>query len=162
MLLKSLGIILLLFGSLYLCFAFSLFEKRRLEQAEGILLLLRHTRAQISCFQAPLGKIYGSFSCQELERAGFLEALRETESIASAIEQAKEQLYLTEEQKALLLSFAGEVGGSFKEEQIAACDYYISQWENGYAMQKNALPNRQKLYRSLFITAGLMLAILLV
>ena len=62
MLVKTLGIILLLCGSLYLCVSFSLFERRRLEQCEGFMLLIRHVKAQISCFHMPLSRIWQTFS----------------------------------------------------------------------------------------------------
>ena len=61
---KTLGVILLLSGSLYLCFSFSVFERRRVLQCEGFLLLLRHIRAQIACFRMPLDRIW------EIEFAG--------------------------------------------------------------------------------------------
>lgn len=161
MLLKTFGVILLLSGSLYLCFCFTQFERRRLQQCEGLLLLLRHIKAQISCFHMPLGRIYATFSSEELERCGFLEALRQTEDISKALDSAKGEMWLSGEEMTLLRAFSGEVGASYVEEQIACCDYYIGQLEQAYAERKTALPARRKLYRSLFITGGLMLVIIL-
>ena len=161
MLVKTLGIILLLSGSLYLCFSFSLFEKRRLEQCEGFLLLIRHLKAQISCFHTPLGRIYASFTHGELERCGFLPILRQTGNLSMALKDAKKDIWLSEEEFTLLNAFAGEVGGSYVDEQISCCDYYIGELERAYKERREEIPGRKKLYRSLFITGGLMLAIVL-
>ena len=161
MLLKSFGIILLLTGSLYLCFSFSQFERKRLRQCEGFLLLLRHIRAQISCFRMPIGRIYASFSTEELEQCGFLSLLRDTEDLEKALLGAKGNIWISEEEISLLKAFGRELGEGYAEEQIAVCDYYIGELEKAYGERRNGLPQQTKLYRSLFITGGLMLAIML-
>lgn len=162
MLLKTFGVILLLSGSLYLCFSFSVFERRRLAQCEGFLLFIRHIKAQISCFHMPLGRIYASFTSEELERCGFLGALRESEDVGKALDAAKGQIWLSKEEMSLLRAFSGELGVSYVDEQVSCCDYYIGELERAYAERRSELPSRAKLYRSLFITGGLMLVIILI
>lgn len=159
--LKTLGVILLLSGSLYLCFSFSVFERRRVQQCEGFLLLLRHIRAQIACFRMPLGRIWDSFSSAELQRCGFLDALRQKGDFAQALSCCKGQIWLSREELDLLYAFGGELGRSYFEEQVACCDYYIGELEQAYAQRRSEQPARTKLYRSLFLTGGLMLVIVL-
>ena len=71
------------------------------------------------------------------------------------------KIWLSEEEFTLLSAFAGEVGGSYVDEQISCCDYYIGELERAYKERREEIPGRKKLYRSLFITGGLMLAIVL-
>ena len=161
MLVKTMGIIILLCGSLYLCVSFSLFERRRLEQCEGFLLLIRHVKAQIACFHMPLSRIWQTFSSRELERCGFLSALRESGDFEAALDACRGRIWLSEDELGLLRAFAGELGRSYLEEQMACCDYYIGELERAYAQRRTARPARTRLFRSLFLTGGLMLVILL-
>ena len=158
---RSLGVILLLSGSLYLCFSFAAFERRRLEQCEGFLLLLRHIKAQISCFRMPLARIFESFQCPELARCGFLQAVQEHGDFAQALRECKGKIWLSGEEMDLLFAFASELGRSYFEEQISLCDYYIGEFEQAYASRRRDLPVRTKLYRSLFLTGALLVVIVL-
>ena len=161
MLIKTFGIILLLSSTLYLCLTFTLFERRRVSQCEGFLLLMRHIKAQISCFHTPLSRIWTSFSSEELEKCGFLGMLRQTEDFQKALGAVQGKIWLSAEELVLLHAFAGELGRSYVEEQISCCDYYIGQLEQAYLERRQEQPKRSKLYRSLFITGGLALVILL-
>ena len=162
MLLKSFGVILLLSASLYLCFAFATFERRRMMQCEGFLQLMRHIKAQITCFRMPLSRIWTSFSSDELERCGFLSALRECQDVEKALMLSKENIWISADELHLLRSFSGELGRSYADEQIACCEYYIEELERMCAERKNAGPMRTKLYRSLFLVGGMMLVIILI
>ena len=158
---KTLGVILLLSGSLYLCFSFSAFERRRVLQCEGFLLLLRHIRAQIACFRMPHDRIWESYSSAELARCGFLDALREKGDFTQALLAVRSQIWLSREELDLLLAFGGELGRSYFEDQVSCCDYYIGELEQAYAERRSEQPKRVKLYRSLFLTGSLMLVIIL-
>lgn len=159
--LKTFGVIMLLSGGLYLCFSFSVFERRRVLQCEGFLLLLRHIRAQIACFRMPLDRIWESFSSAELKRCGFLDALREKGDFTQALLAVRGQIWLCREELDLLFAFGGELGRSYFEDQVACCDYYIGELEQAYAQRRVEQPKRVKLYRSLFLTGSLMLVIIL-
>ena len=161
MLLKSLGILMLPSLTLYLALKVSSYGFRRLEQIEGMLLFLRYCRAQIHCFRTPLGDIYRGFENEALEQAGFLPVLRESASLAVAIEKARPALYLDEEQLSLLSACAGELGGSFCEEQVAACDYYIGEFEAACGRERQECPRSAKLRRSMVLAGGLMVILVL-
>ncbi|MFA5561730.1 MAG: stage III sporulation protein AB [Eubacteriales bacterium] len=162
MLLKSFGVIVLLGMTLYLCISFSVFERRRMAQSEGFLLLVRHIKAQIACFRLPLGEIFHTFAHAELERCGFLPTLREGRDFAAALQAAAPAIWLSAEESGLLRAFAGELGRSYREEQVACCEYYAGELEQAYAQRRRDHPTRAKLYRSLFVTGALMLIIILV
>lgn len=159
---KTIGAVLLLCITVYLCVAFTWNEARRLRQLEGLLLLLRTVRGQISCFRTPVDRIYASFENEALERCGFLPALRQTGDFTQALEAVGPRLLMPEEEARLLSSFGLELGGTYRDEQVAACDYYISELENCFARRREERPRRLRLGRSLLLTGGLMLILVFI
>ena len=133
-----------------------------MQQCEGFLQLMRHIKAQITCFRMPLSRIWESFSSDELEKCGFLPALRECQDFALALDMCRGQIWLSAEEVRLLISFSAELGRSYADEQIACCDYYMGELERVCVERRSELPKRTKLYRSLFLVGGLMLVIILI
>ncbi len=160
MILKSAGAVLLFALTLYISLQYTVMERRRVLQAEGFLLLLRHIRTQISCFSVPLPEIYASFENRALSDAGFLSVLQ-AEGLSAALSACQAGLYLEEAEARSLQSFAEELGKSYRSEQIALCDCYIAEWERGYDDRKKEMPRRARLGRSLLLTGGLMAVIVL-
>ena len=97
MILKSAGAILLFALTLYISVQYTVMERRRLLQNEGLLLLLRHIRTQISCFSSPLPEIYASFENRALADIGFL-SLLQAEGLLTALSACEDRLYLEEEE----------------------------------------------------------------
>lgn len=158
MLLKVCGSLTLLILTLYLCCQASTLERRRVKQTEGFLLLLRHIKAQISCFCTPVRDIFFSFENEALERAGFL-CEAEKGDFASALSSCRDKIYLEGEEINLLLAFGEELGKSYREEQLESCDYYIGELEALYAKRREEQPKRLRLFRSLVLSGGLMVII---
>ena len=161
MIVRLAGALLLIGGSVGLSACYARFESRRVGQSEGFLLLLRHVRAQIACFHMPLARVWETFSCPELERCGFLPALRETGDFAAALERCRRGVWASADEMTLLRAFGSEIGRSYLEEQISCCDYYIGEFESAYARHRTERPARARLFRCLCVTGGLMLVILL-
>lgn len=162
MLVKIIGAALLLGLTVYVALEFSLMEGRRLRQIEGFLLLLRHIKAQISCFCMPTADIYRGFSNESLEESGLLASLCETNEFAKSIKDCRERLYLEDEEINLMLAFGGELGKSYRGEQIDCCDYYISEFESTYSARREEHPRRTRLMRSLLLSGGLMVIIIFI
>ncbi len=160
MLTKTLGVIFLLCACLYLSAAAGSFERRRVRQSEGMLMLLRHIRTQISCFRTPIGDIYASFCSDELESCGFLPRLREGEDFCTALQECRQSLLLDEEETDLLAAFGKEVGGSYRDEQVEGCDYYIGELERICRNRREEQPKRVRLARSLVLAGGLLLILI--
>ena len=159
--LKIAGACTLLLITLYLCYEASRMEFRRLRQTEGFLLLIRHVKAQISCFCTPLADIFAEFENSSLASIGFTEALREG-GFTYAVEKCRDKIYLDEEGINMLTHFGEELGKSYREEQIECCDYYIDELESTYSKTRDEQPKRAKLYRSLLLTGGLMVIIVFI
>ena len=158
MLLKGCGSLTLLVLTLYLCYQASSMEKRRVRQTEGFLLLLRHIKAQISCFCTPVRDIILSFENEALERAGFLCEAKKGDFV-SAMSLCRDKIYLDTEEINLLLAFGEELGKSYRDEQIENCDYYIGELETLYSKRREEQPKKTRLYRSLVLSCGLMIII---
>ena len=161
MLIKVCGAATLLLITLYLCYEASRMELRRVRQTEGFLLLIRHIKAQISCFCAPLADIFEEFENSSLESIGFTAALREG-GFSYAVEKCREKIYLDPEEINMLSSFGEELGKSYREEQLECCDYYIGELESSYSRTRDEQPRRSRLYRSLLLTGGLMVIIVFI
>ena len=158
MLLKTVGALLLFGISLYAAMESGQSLRRRMLQGEGMLQLLRHIRTQISCFSTPLPEIYASFENPALSDAGFLRVLRQ-DGLAAALDAC--EVCLEESERRMLLSFAEELGNSYRTDQLALCDAYIDELAAVCERKKNELPKKSKLYRSLILTGGLAAVILL-
>lgn len=158
---KLAGALLIFATSLYLSAQIGLLAQRRMRQTEAFLALLRYIKAQVACFKTPVAEIYQSFQNRVLEECGFLAALRER-GLGEALDTCEGALFLSEAEFELLHAFADELGRGFQEEQLDSCDYHIGALEAHYAKQKEELPKRCKIYRTLVLTAGIMLIILLI
>ena len=161
MMIKACGALALLAVTLYLCIEASSMEVRRVRQAEGFLMLIRHIKAQISCFCTPLGDIFRDFENDTLSSIGFMSVLRE-KGFRAALDECREKIYLDDEEINMLASFADELGTSYREEQMEFCDYYISTLEQSYRKSRELQPARARLYRSLLLTGGLMVIIVFI
>ncbi len=161
MLFKIFGTLTLLIITAYLCYEASSLEAKRVRQTEGFLLLLRHIKAQISCFCAPTDDIFSSFENESLSAIGFLQKLKEGD-FCSAVHSCRDKIYLDEEEINLLTAFGRELGKSYRQEEIEGCGYYIGELESAYAKKREEQPKKSRLYRSLVLTGGLMLIIVFI
>ncbi len=159
MLLRVCGSCLLIGLSLYGAYSFTLLENRRVRQTEGFLLLIRYIRTQIACFRPTLGEIYGSFENRTLAECGFLTALRR-DGFSAALRDTRPTLYLDEEELKLLASFGEELGHSYSDEELALCDYTVSEMEKAMEKRKEEAPRRTRVASSLMMTGGLALLFL--
>ena len=141
----------LLFLGVLLGLAFSGFEKRRLLQAEGFLSLLRYIRLQIDCFSLPLGKILATVEEKTLADCGAVGRPRDFEELLSGT-----SLYLSEEICRLLFELSARLGGSYREEQLRCCDYYIARLSPYCDSLRADLPRREKM--ALFLPPALAVA----
>ena len=158
--LKLMGGVLLLGCFSYIGYYVAGMEGRRVRQAEGFLLLLRHIRAGIVCFADPLAEIYHRFENEALEACGFLAALREG-GFLHALHACRDCLYITAEEVRILHAFGSEVGKSNTREQAGACDYAIGELEGALRRHREEAPRRARAARSLAVCGGLALLILL-
>ena len=151
---------LLLFGAtLYLALTLSAEQKRRLALSEGMLLLLHHISANLSCFSLPLSAVFASFNHDGLEKTGFLEDLRR-DGLPSALQKHKRSLSPSKEEWQILLAFAQRLGKGFLAEEEALCRYTIERYEALFKRLQEEGPRKRKTQEALVIAGGLMVILL--
>ena len=94
-------------------------EKDRLLALEGWMELIQYIRGQIDCFLAPMDEILAKADPAVLKRCMAKRPPKDLRALLSDSETV-----LDEESKRLLSRFVGELGGSYREEQIKRCDFY--------------------------------------
>ncbi len=158
-LIKGAGCLLLLFLTFYIARLLAVGRKRRLCLAEGLLLLLNHLSANLSCFSMPLSAVYASFHHEGLEAVGFLSDLRR-EGLAVALERGREALSLSKEETELLYPFAQRLGKGFLSEEQALCRYTAESFARLYRRHREEFPKKRRTEQALVITGGLMIILL--
>ena len=136
----TVGALMIIGLTLYVGFLFSHMQNGRQKRLECFLQLIRFIESEISCYQTPLDDIYRRFEGEELEKCGFMAVVRE-KGMSAALAECCGALCFSDEEYRLLLDFSGELGKSYREEQLRGCDYYR---------------------RSLTITGGLLLVVLFI
>ena len=156
---RFLGIGLLLGAFLALAYGFLRRERRCRRELEGLMLLLRTLRGQIDCFSRPWREVVAEFENDALETCGFLPALREKD-FSSALEVG--QGAWDTDTARVLSAFANGVGRSYKAEQVALCDWALSELETAAKRQREEGPRQARLFASLTVVGGLAFLLLLV
>ena len=154
---KMLGAILILCAGAGVGVQLVGYERRRCRQAEGFLALVWHIRLQIDCFSAPVGRILKGCDGKILTDCGV-----ESEALPDffALLQGT-RLYLPEEMSRLLWEFGGRLGGSYREDQLRCCDYFLERLTPWCDRLRAELPKREKMMLLLPMAFAAMLVLLL-
>ena len=134
-------------------------EKRRVAEYEGLVLLLRHIHTSVSAYGLPKEQIFAAFSHPALERCGFLAVLKE-----KGLPHALEKGGLCVAQTALhpLYIFAEGMGMRLSKEELSACRLALDEAVQILSSLRERLPTRLRLCRTLVLTGGMMVILLLV
>jgi stage III sporulation protein AB len=157
----TIGALTILCLTFYVGFLFSRMQNGRQKRLECFLQLIRFIESEISCYQTPLDDIYRRFDGDALEKCGFTAVLRQ-KGMAAALAECRAALCFSDEEYRLLVDFSGELGKSYREEQLRGCEYYRRMLDSYCNEGRQALPARLKLCRSLTVTGGLLLVVLLI
>ncbi len=156
---KIIGSLFVVLSFVYAGYLFSIYESLALKEGEAFLNLMRHIRSRISCYKTPLSEIIAAYSNRELEECGFLRSFDMSWNGALA---AADKLHIDNTARKLLESFGEEIGGSYKDEQVICCDYYIEKLEAHLASLREELAKKQKLIRSFALILGILIVIILI
>lgn len=132
------------------------FEKQRLSVTDAWIDLIFHIRGQIDCYLKPLDEI---LTCADRE---ILQGCmcRTPHPDLKTLYQASEP-YLDEEARRLISGFIKEIGGSYREEQLRRCDFYINALRTIRQKIADDLPARTKLRITLSLCCAIGATILL-
>lgn len=156
---RLLGALCLLVGAVGLYRLLALRARRRAGIYAGILRLLQYISVEISCFCTAREALFSSFQDEILEKNGFLPALRASGCIPDAIRAS--EVNIAEADLALLAEFDASLGGSFHEEQLEICAYYVERWREQEGAVRASLPSEIRLTRTVTLSGGMLLFLLL-
>ena len=98
-------------------------EKKKIEEIEGLISLIRHIRNQIDCFSMPMGNILSS--CTDI-----LLKLGVSEKISSLSELASKLEVTCTECERIINDFSSSIGKGYREREIKICDKAIGELEH--------------------------------
>lgn len=168
---KAIGGLLILGMGGYVSLSISRYERRRLRVLDAYISLIYYIKGQIDCYALPVGDILARAdpaliaACLGLERddrdtAELLACFVGTDSPLPRLVN-ESRLYLEPESERLLRTFSGELGHTFRTEQVARCDYYISALTEERRKLFAALPARVRVSSVLCICCALGATVLL-
>lgn len=132
------------------------YERRRYLQAEGFLTLLRTVRLDIDCFSMPVDRILRQCEPKLLSDCGAPGPAPDMETLLRGA-----RLCLPAEFCRLLWDFAARLGGSYREEQLRCCDYYLARLTPLCDRMRAELPKREKTALLLPVAMAALLALML-
>lgn len=153
---KLIGVLLLLSAALFGVFYFHAIERRRLRVLEAWIELIGLIREQIDCFLTPLCDILRLADRQLLSTLSSKASPSDLSELLSASAP-----FLDPDSKRHLSSLVRTLGSGYREDQIRACDYYLSQLRNRREELGGQMPARLKTGGALILCAAIGIALLL-
>ena len=151
------GAVLLTLSGAIAAYVVNSVESASLSQTEGIIAFIRLCRVKIDCFSLPIGEILRGCGKKELSACGYTESF-----VPSDLEQLVAGCHISDAAARKLFSdFASEFGRGYRNEQLKACDYYLSMLEDHRKKLASSLPSKRKRNGAICVCASLALAILL-
>lgn len=167
MIYKVIGSIVLLLAGGYISVAVTRFERRRLRVLDGYISLIYYIKGQIDCYAMPLSDILARAdpailaACLGLDLNTPLPIFTPDGDPPLPTMVQESRLYLEPESERLLTTFTGELGSSYRTEQVARCDYYITALTEERKKLNDTLPARLRASCALCLCCALGAAILL-
>lgn len=149
-------------AALYAGREYSRFAELRLARWRGFAALLSHIEGEISRFLASGERLWRGFADDELEKCGFLQNLREGDSLSAAFEKCRGGLLLPEECKARLAELFNSFGKGYKEDELASLSAFRASFEKEYEAERERLEKSVKVTRALLLGGALSAAIMLI
>ena len=167
MLLKILGSGILLLAGGYVSLAIVAFERRRLRVLDGYISLIYYIKGQIDCYALPLTDILASvdptilLACLGVDTGALRLSAEppETCDLTDMVRQSR--LYLQPESERLLTTMTGELGTTYRAEQVRRCEYYLSALTEERCKLYETLPGRLRTTCTLCLCCALGTAVLL-
>ena len=153
---KSVGALALFVCGALTSVMLCVFEKKRCRQANAFLLLIRHIRVQIECFNTPVERIL-----QTLDPRVRIElcAPPEAKDMPELLERTP--LFLPRELCLALREFATALGTGYREDEIRFCEHSAARIEPLVLRLNEELEKRVKLAVLLPLSLACVLILLL-
>ena len=156
-LLRISGAVLLTLSGMVAAYVVNSAESASLSQTEGIIAFIRLCRVRIDCFSLPIGEILRGCGKKELSVCGYTGSIppRDLSALVFGCRISDAAAHK------LFSDFASEFGRGYRDEQLKACDYYLSMLEDHRQKLADSLPAKRKRNGAICVCASVALAILL-
>ena len=167
MICKLVGSLILLFAGGYVSVAITRFERRRLRVLDGYISLIYYIKGQIDCYAMPLPAIMASADPAVLAACLGLDMTTPLPTAPFAAERPlsamvrESRLYLEPEAERLLTTLTGELGATYRAEQVARCDHYLEALTEERRRLGDTLPARLRATCTLCLCCAVCAAVLL-
>ncbi|MBQ1956923.1 MAG: hypothetical protein II365_04045 [Clostridia bacterium] len=146
---KLLGCLMVLGGGIYMGIASKKFEAKKMKQLDAFIALIVYIKGQIDCFSAPIDDILRRADPALLMDCG---CTGSPKGFSGLLENC--EMLQSSEVRVLLEGFCDELGGSFREQQIVRCDYYLERLDAERNRQMPESKKKTKLQLVLWICAA--------
>ena len=113
-------------------------EKKKIEQLETFISLIRHTRERIDSYSMPLEKILKEEK-ELIVKLGIDKDVPDFSSLLSGCE-----IICGEESKKILIGFAEELGKGYREREVKLCDTALSGLETIKRRIESEFPSKKR------------------
>ncbi len=155
MIYKAIGSILLCLSGAFMSVYVTAHQKKKLCVLDSFISLIFYIKGQVDCYSMPIADILSGAPAEILQKCGYVEGM----SLADMVSESK--MYLGDEGYRLLYCFSSEFGGTYRDEQIKRCDYYIEALTEERKNMAEEIPKKSKTYGTLAICITLCLAVIL-
>ena len=120
----------MLFAGIFLVFLISflawreykLFLVSEARELSEFISFIRTMRERMKCYLEPLSAWVSEYSSDELERVGFLSAVRESGDFCASYELSRDNMSLSEEAKSVISEMLSHMGDGYLESELSAID----------------------------------------
>ncbi len=158
---KYIGAVIIIVASVILSGEYSRYIKKRADQCEELLSFIGYIRVQISCFLRPSREIAKDFSGEELEKIGFIKAVKEGESLYGAYKATEKSLALKREEREIVETLFASIEECYLDEGIRIIDSSYREMEKACLKIREETPKNVKLAATLSVTASIGFLILI-
>ena len=123
-------------------------EKRKIEQLEAFIALIKRTKEMIDCYAMPIEKIFNS-SGDILLRLGIEKDITDFSQLVSECE-----ILCGEDCRKILFVFSESLGKGYRENQVKLCDATLSELEEIRKRLVLAYPSKKKTTAALCFAVG--------
>lgn len=159
--LRWVGTVLVVSIFIFVGKGYSEFMRRRIDECESFLLLMKRIKGEIGRFLSTPSEIFSNYEDENLKRLGFLELQRSGKSLGECFELCRKRLSLPSEIKDRLGEFFSRFGENYKDGEISQIEYYVDEIEPLLNEERRALPDRIRLVKTLVAAISLGLIILI-
>ena len=160
--LKWAGVAVIMLCALFFGKEYSAYVERRLEQYRGFVSFIGHIEGMISRFLSLQESLWQNFSCDALEKCGFLPSLRSGNSLSQAFSACEPSLLLSDKQKAEFSAFFADFGKEYMDGEITRASDFHRESEESLKKEESELAKSVKITSAILIAAAVGLVILII